>query len=592
MIYADLIDYIFHTLIIIGTLLFINSYSLFVKFITIDSIFSAYHFLKLYFNTNISDSQIVYRSNLLYNVSQIDRYIFYTIQYLFYKIICWIFWVNDITIMYYAVFITIIPPILNYLITLELFTNAIKKKQELVKIIIAKQSAFMVKLFSKIYLHRDVNISHNDLLPLLSNYDEALEYSSELVKNLGVILLLAYIKTQSPNFYYRLTKYVYNYKTGDMLVSFSSETAKITLCNILDNKQWGEIIKPNTCKAIFHLYQMNEDKTDILNKFITNLNFKIIKMFTVWTLASLFNNGYVAVIISFLLFMYKYKIPLISQYNIKVFSILTTLACTVHIIKNYFVISLLCQFGHILIFNRIVYSIVEFIYKIISKKLSDMYIVNKNYNISLMFIYINILIFGFIPHMHILLILSIYILFISIILNVKINIIYYLLLTINSLSNFNIIHLCFLSVMIYIVLYLLLDTNIIKLDQISNKIKYLKYECEKIIKKIYHGNTINSIVFEIMDLDRFPSVSDINRIKKVSSFKDINIIKSHEINDQQIISIMSNDDIEFDDIFDLPDSNFIDIISIDTDKYNEDTQTTTIEIRKRSEHIEICKDFI
>ncbi len=601
MIHADFIDYIVHTLIMIGTSLFISQYSLLIKFITIDSIFSAYHFLKLFFSENISVSQIVQRSNLLYDSSHIDRYIFYTLEYIFYKIICGIFWVHDITVLYYIIFLTLIPSILNRLITFELFQAIIRKKEELIKIIIAKQSAFMIKLFAKMYLHKDVDIKYKELLPLLSNYDEATQYASELAKNLGMILLLVYIKNQSPNFYYRLTKYIYNYKTGDMLVSFNTDTAKITLSTIIDNKQWSDILKPNTCKAIFHLYQMNEDKTDIFKKLIIGINFKFIIVFTLWSLSSLFKNIYTAPIISLLLMLYKHKKPILHQQNLMQLGVLATVTILTPIINNnnYLITSFLCQFGPALIFNKLVYSIIEFLYKGAYKKISDIFLANMSYNVSLIFIFTNIVIFSFFPYTHILLILSVYTMFISVILNIKINLIFYLLMILNSLSNFNILHLCFLLIVLYIVLG---SNTIHKINitdnfttKIASKLHLAKYSLVNTFNKMYYGNKINSVVFEIMDIDKFPSISDIDRIKKVYSFKDLtkDLTNNKSINKQEVIKIIDKDEtIDEDDIFDLPDSNFLDAISVGNNSEEDTKKSTRIEIKKKTDPIYIHEQFI
>ena len=40
-----------------------------------------------------------------------------------------------------------------------------------------------------------------------------------------------------------------------------------------DDKKWNELTKPNTYKAMFYLYQTNNDKSDMLKKIVNDFNF-------------------------------------------------------------------------------------------------------------------------------------------------------------------------------------------------------------------------------------------------------------------------------------------------------------------------------
>jgi hypothetical protein len=560
-----IIDYLFHTLILFAISL-LNGYSLLIKFITTDGVLSAYHYLKLYLNKNVTDSQIVHRSSLLYNYSVFDRYIFYTLEYILYKILCGIFWTSDISIFYYTIFVTLIPPILNKLMASSAFGAVLKKKEELVGVVLAKQVAFLIRTLSKIYLHKDADIKHKDILPLLSDYIHAVAYTKELVKNIGIILLLVYIKNQSTSFYY-LSKHIYNYfKATDSLVSFNTETAKIMLSDIIDRKEWGELLKPNTCKAILHLYQTNEDNDDMLKKIITDINFKFGKTCVIWTLSYFFENIYIGPILSCILLLYRFKK---SGETLKTLGLLVGLCVFAPVIKYIPIMSVLCQFGYILIFNKVVYAAIEFAYRTVRNFASEVFVSNMAYNTPMLFLSANVLLFGYMQTVLMLLVICGYTMFVSMVLDIKINFMFYLILVLNSVSNFNVLHLVFLL----LVLYTALGAPFMRSVKMPDFVN--------LFRTLYHRRRVNSVVFEIMDIDRFPSASDINRIKNISVPQ---IEKNDKINTQPVISV-----IEKDDIFDLPDSNFLDAISVDDDN---ETDASTITVKKITEPFYVDKEFI
>ena len=143
----------------------------------------------------------------------------------------------------------------------------------------------------------------------------------------------------------------------------------------------------------------------------------------------------------------------------------------------------------------------------------------------------------------------------------------------------------FIMLVVYIILGSGYDTMARVLDQTINKIKIAKNFTINSIKKIYYRNKVNSVIFEIMDIDRFPSISDINRIKKAISFT--NLTKEVDINKQQIISIINKND---EQIFDIEsDDFFVDAISV-TDTYERD-DNSVIKIRKKNEPICIHDQF-
>lgn len=587
MLWINIIDHLFYITIILFTLQwFLPIHHLLIKMFTIDSLFCTYHFFRTFINNNISESQIVKHSNLIYEGSTLDRYILYVCEYLFYKIICILFWVEDISIIYYFLILTIIPSILNKIIKCDIFSIIKKEKEKMVKIIISKQFAQLINFFSKIYLNKDINIKHKELLSLLNNYKDTIDYFFIVLKNVLIILLLLYIKNYSPNFYYRITKYIYNYKSKEMLISFNAESAKNMLVNIIDNKQWIELLKPNVYKAIFYLYQINEEKTDLLRKFITNFNYTLLKMFTIWTISSFLNNIIIVPLISLFLLIYKKGKYIVndSKSILQIGVIICSILIGWHI-KSFFLTSLCCQFGYILIFNKIIYSVYRLIMKKIKKWTYRIYINNKNYIVPIILDLMNIASFSFFSPSYIILLIPTHVIYIGILTNNMINSLIFVLMTLfGFFSKFNIFHIILVTIIIFIILSFN-ENQIIEL--ILNKIKIIYYhrdEYKRLIKlrsnklknkiKLYlisFRNTIITIIYDknkkiIVKILNLIKMSEIRNFFTWNNMKKIlnqNIKQNLDYNlDHNLGHNLNHIEIDINNIFNLSNEKFIEAISV------------------------------
>jgi hypothetical protein len=290
--------------IILTSILFTGDNLLF-QSISIDSLYSAMFFIKHFIDDNLTESQIIDVSNSLYHGSVFDRYIYYGMIYSLYIIICNLLWIDDINILYYGLLLMTIPPIINKVLTSVLFDKIRERKEYLIKLIVSKQLSNLIKKSAFIYLDREIEINHKEILPILKSYSDTITYLQYVLKNTLIMLLVSYVKKYSTKFYYKMLKYVYNYKTGNTLESYNKESAKKMLSSIIDNKQWHELMKPNIYRAIFLLFQTNDDDTDFLKKIINNFNYKMITMFSIWTITSYTDMFFVAPLISTFFHFYK-----------------------------------------------------------------------------------------------------------------------------------------------------------------------------------------------------------------------------------------------------------------------------------------------
>src|SRR5689334_11268538 len=121
-----MLNNILYSMAIIFVCFISNEYSLLCKLITLDSLFSAIYFITNFINKNLSDSQILRNTSLLYRVGILDRYIYYILLSLCYKIINIFLWTDNIIPLYYFGIISIIPYVLNRLYKYPMFCKIIK----------------------------------------------------------------------------------------------------------------------------------------------------------------------------------------------------------------------------------------------------------------------------------------------------------------------------------------------------------------------------------------------------------------------------------------------------------------------------------
>lgn len=463
-------------------------YNLFVKMITLDSLLNAIYFIKIFINNNLSESQIVTEIGSIYTGTSLDRYIYYFLSYLFYKTVCTLLWVSDISMLYFMIIMTILPPILNIILTHKIFLKIKEAKEMIVRIIIAKIFTKIIKFYSKLYLEREIKINYEEILILLKDYNETLNHFYSVLKNTLLILLLSYVKNYSSKTYYKLIKYVYNYKTGELINSYNDNNAKYYLIDILDNKKWDAFTKPNTYKAIIQLYQMNIDNTDLFRKIIMDFNYLLGKMFAIWTIASLLDNIYLIPILSFIMLIYRRIAGKLDNYKLVIKIIAIVISAIIgYFYNSFFVISILCHFGSYVLFNKIT-GVVS---KMIIKNTDNFknYLVYENHNITLS--YFSIVLYMCIFKYNVIsscLNNSFLILLLSIVMNIIINtnirkqLIFGLVLCITYISHFDLLHILYTTLIMILIIHYIDFTveyqNIIK-DISLNILKILKYTHEK-----------------------------------------------------------------------------------------------------------------
>jgi hypothetical protein len=523
--------------------IFFNNIGYFFEMIAIDSVFTAINFVYTYLNTDLTDQQIVTKSGALYNGSLTDRYIYYFLVYCAYNTICTFFWTPGVPILYYLGIISIFPYFLNKIFASKLFRIIRSKKELMVKLIIAKLLSMIIKFYSKVYLQKKIkNFKYTELIYLLSDYKETTGYFYDILRNFAIILALSYVKKYSTKLYYDVIKYIYNYKTGQLLESFNEDNAKEHLITIIDKKQWHEFKKPNTYNAILRVYQESVSEIDIFKVLNDEINFILGKIFCIWTLASLFGSIYFVPILSLFLILYKFRTDKKGLKDIIVISSILPL-CTVY--DGYFLISFLCQCLPKIIFNKVSYKLSKEIKKSTSINIQTINIYDRDIFIPSV---------SFVTYMTIVKlcelqsIIMLFNTFLSIGVNInrdrRREILYAIIICTTYLSNFAIIHVIFNTFIVFLIDYIVKD----KLNEYDISLENIRQYKEYVMEELRFNMKKREIVIKIMwniigflkkqndiDYTLFDQLSVDTRIKRKKSvvvedylLQDINIKKEEK----------------------------------------------------------------
>jgi len=511
-------DYIFYLIAIIISII-TPDYNLLLKLITLDSIYSSFDFIKSYYDKDISESQIIINNSKLYLNSFFDRLIYYALNYLFYLTVCLFLWQDDLYPIYYLLLTFTMPPVLNYILDTPPFISVFKIKEKTILTLISKQLTNVINNVSDMYIcdnHDNKNnikrLTHKELKPLLNDYKQTINYTSEIIKNIITVLMMTYMKRNYANTYYRMTKYLYSYKTGEVIQSYNIPSAKTTVINIISNRNWGEFLKPDIYNAILQLYEnsLYDDKNNIVNIFVKNSKFKILKMFSIWTLSVICNDLIYIPILNIVLLLYRLD-STISVILLKILFLFIGYLISYNT-NSYLITSLSTSFLYDLITSGFIKNICVSIYNKIQKNIIKIYNYNQKYFINIfLYNFLVGIIFYFIGNIYL---SSIFLIKSILEINIRRDIMLVILLSSMYLSEFNLIH--------YLVNFVILSIsyNYIYDNLLKYKNKYYNQYHSKNIKI-----NINTDVFMLPKDDFINAISVEDNTNKLTD-SDIVIINN------------------------------------------------------------------
>ncbi len=389
-------------LIIIFPIFYFTQYykSIILLSFVIDSLFSAIYFIKFFILNESSHQELLTYINKLYKVDLINRYIYYLTLEIFYIIICNLFWNTNIIFLYYFLLLTICPEILNYICHnyLYKYINFIDiEKKKFMKVIICKQLASVINTLSMICIDKNSEINFNELLFLFDDYDKTVGDFLIFFKNFLIISLIHYARKKSNTIYSTLITYFYNYKTGELIESIDLETAKKRFSKVIFRREWKKLLSTEILQSIIYIYSLqNNSKIDYITIHVTKFNYTLIKMFTIWSIGSFIDKPYLLSLLSLFFLIYRKPFKIYFEKDSLYKYTFRLLASLIGIFfKNYFFLSFICEFGYAFTFNKIMNTIVLYIYHKFEKILHICIHFNK-YNIFLITIFIYIEVIKFI----------------------------------------------------------------------------------------------------------------------------------------------------------------------------------------------------
>lgn len=530
-------DYAFYIIILLASY-FIADYNIFLRLSVLDSLYGAFHFIRMYGSARLTHKEIVSRSYDLYSRGIIDRYILYAVVYVSYRMLCTFLWIPEIPLLGRLMGSVASPPLTNLVIESQLFRKIRKAKEEILKVLFAKAISSLIKLYSRVYLDREVDIQHREILPLFHQHEDIGAHIGNIARNMLFLLIMSQLKNYSSKLYYGIIKYVYNYKTGDMLISFNKESAKYCLLDIIDNRKWSELSKPNVYKAVVLLYQANDDNSDFLQELVVDFNITTLKTVTIWSIASFFESVVCVPILSFVLSVYRDGLFSRETLTSILFDVLG--AWSGLLTGNYLLSSVVCQFGKKLVINRVTAMISGVVIDKTRKGMEQLIVYNSDIAMGLLcnMLYVGVINWiGCTPQVSFLIGIN---MFYNIVINPKQRRIVALALVLgsSSWSGFNMFHCVYNSIVFYMLLGHVGETQLIRLwvDMKKNIEQLGKWWFPK--ERVEYDD---KFVFELMDRDKYPSVSD----KMQSQWRFIDLDPQPEINAQEVLERVNDLDTVF-----------------------------------------------
>lgn len=498
--------------------------------ITLDSIFSAINFIKLFILDDLSQAELLLNLNKLYKINLIDRYIYYISLQIVYITVKILTWNISLTYLYWSLMLTTCPYIFNFICTKYLYEiiDYIKiEKKRFFKIVICKQVAIVINTISTVCIDKNPEISFTELLYLLDDYDNIVNNFITFLKNFCIVSIVHYARKRTGSVYSKLISYVYTYKTGNMLESIDYSTAKNRFTDVIVNRKWKKLLDDDILQSIIYMYSLQESGQFNLGIYLVKFNYMLIKMFTIWTIGGFLNSTLIIPIMSLFFSIYKKPIKLffkkeqIHKFLFKCIAFIIGL-----LINNYLLISLICEFGYILIINKVAKTIAQHFYDRFIKLYKVLTHYNQ-YNMFLIGVFIYIEFIKMIEHFFTPIWQYYVISYIVVMIYTNDNnkrLIYTGVISLGILSNYSEIHLLYILVFSYIYL------------NIDHHYKNNKNVSISIIAKKLHPSAMESYYNKLKPIeeDKSDNESDNDSVELFDSSLSPNepVIVDNEFNEQ------------------------------------------------------------
>jgi len=285
------------------------------QFLALDSLFSSLNFLRIYlFNNDLSQSQTLTHLQSLYHNSYLDRYIYYLTLSGICRVMHFLFWMpqdtNSLTMsfIYYLSLISVCPIILNTIFHTYLsnYLSWIHKKQTLImQTGIAYLLSSLINFMSESCVNLRPNVTYRELLPLFPNAQQSLHFFWKFLTNFLIATVLQYSKVSGNGVWTKVIRFFYNYKTGHSIQRINKQKAKEHFIHVIIHRSWTKLLSPDTLQTFFYIYGDNPENS-LIGTLLTQGQYALLKITSIWTLASFLQCPQTVPIISLFLFSYKF----------------------------------------------------------------------------------------------------------------------------------------------------------------------------------------------------------------------------------------------------------------------------------------------
>lgn len=345
-------------------------------YITMDSIYSSCFFIKNFLighkeqartkQNKDYEKTILDNLNKLYKLDLLERYIYYILLSGSVRLLKQMIWKSniyiDLALTCSSLFFTA-PYIMNICYqNLYLFRYIEEEKKKFAITVTCKQLSNIINFLSESYLKYNPDIKFHELVPLFENYSKNMSNVTSFFKQFLIISLVTYFRKNTGKLYKKVITIIYNYHTGDLLHSIDIESARFKFKQIVTYRRWKKLLDTDILQSIIYLYTFQEDNNlDVIWDSISLFNYTTVKMFTIWTISSVVDQLVLVPILS-LFFLFYERFHHIGNIDKRQY-IIRLVSGMVYFTPNKYVLSaIICEYGYFLLFNRVMYSVYQYIY--------------------------------------------------------------------------------------------------------------------------------------------------------------------------------------------------------------------------------------
>ena len=282
----------------IGITYALNNLSIFFILMCVDGMNYVLDFFINSTRADLTRSEILTIHNKLYEISGIERMMYYMLCNITYIYLSYFTFNSEITWVKYILSLTIIPIIFNTIIMYEFehfFTIVKEKRQNLLKEIFIDQVSNIIIKLEELHINGKNVTNKYVLSTIINNIEDFKSNVSKFIKNILLTFLLIYLRKYY-NKYYVLVKYYYKTQ-GEEINDITLEEARNIFTDVIRNQEFDKLNKPIVVQSIIYLYYYNDNGTSIIKDLTKKIKWKFATMLCLWTIGSYFNNFYLPLVL-------------------------------------------------------------------------------------------------------------------------------------------------------------------------------------------------------------------------------------------------------------------------------------------------------